>query len=149
MLPSWRDTQYRWANEIRLIHTFVKFGVCSLPYVIGLDSCVVYSKSSIFSAAYLVLFIPSSTEKPTAVTMGVLLQVAVTIAASLSVYARLIGATYSTAVFVFIGCWSVQLALFLAYHSLIHRWFISPTKVLPYPKARSHSCSSRRVQPSR
>lgn len=71
--------------------------------------------------------------------MGMLLEVAVLIAASLGIYARMIGATYLTVVLVLISSSAVQLALFLAYHSLIHRWFVASTKSLPHPKVRSYS----------
>lgn len=71
----------------------------------------------------------------TTVIMGIPIEVAVLTAASLSICARLIGASFSTVLIVLISSSAVQLALFLAYHSLIHRWFVVPTKVLPYPRA--------------
>lgn len=69
--------------------------------------------------------------------MEVLPEAAVLIAASLSIYTRIVGATYWTVILVLISSLAVQLALFLAYHSLIHRWFVAPTKVLPHPRVRS------------
>lgn len=105
---------------------------------IDINYCVVYAEfpTTICCGALTVLF--KSTEKPTVVTMGVLLEAAVLIAASLSIYARIVGATYLTVILVLISCSAVQLALFLAYHSLIHRWFVVATKVLPHPKVDSH-----------
>lgn len=93
-----------------------------------------------------VLFEP--TVKSTATTMGMLLEVAVLIAASLGIYARMIGATYLTVALVLISSSAVQLALFLAYHSLIHRWFVAPTKSLPHPKVRSYSSGAKFLLPS-
>jgi hypothetical protein len=35
---------------------------------------------------------------------------------------------------------AVEVALYLAFHSLIYRWFISPTSSLPYPPVcRAHA----------
>lgn len=95
---------------------------------------MVYSESltTIGYGAFTVLFQPI--EKPTAVTMGLLSEAAVLIAALLSIYTRIVGATYLTVILVLFSSSAVQLALFLAYHSLIHRWFVVPTKVLPHPK---------------
>lgn len=104
------------------------------PHSLGINYCVGYLESltTICYGAFTVLFQPI--EKPTAVTMGVLLETAVLTAASLSIYARIVGSTYLTVVLVLFSFSAVQLALFLAYHSLIHRWFVVPTKVLPHPK---------------
>ncbi len=80
------------------------------------------------------IFSANSTNHLSTLKMGTGTLIALSVASAVALYARSLGSSYSM---VFLGLWAssiAQLTLYLAYHSLVYRWFLSSTKALPYPK---------------
>jgi hypothetical protein len=66
--------------------------------------------------------------------MGVQSLLALAIAAAVTSYLKLSGASYTIILLGLLASTVTQLAISLAFSSLIYRWFLSPTKSLPHPR---------------
>lgn len=66
--------------------------------------------------------------------MGVQSLLALAVAIGVTSYLKLHGASYTAILLGLLASTVAQLAISLAFSSLIYRWFISPTKSLPHPR---------------
>jgi hypothetical protein len=66
--------------------------------------------------------------------MGTTTLLALCIATGIAFHAKNIGSSYWGISLALVASSVGQIVLYLAYKSFIHRWFVAPTKILPYPK---------------